>query len=147
MLFTCKQGCLQTCKYDKSLSVTEIQSFMVIYGFFFELWVLNLNKEEEEEEEEEKKKMKNSAHHSPMMGRTLVIPIYKALLCFVIGMAKVLPIIDILGYDGQNSSFSSSSSPPSDSTPITQKGSHINMKLCGYVGFCNAKRLVILTCL
>ena len=31
-----------------------------------------------------------------------------------IGMAKVLPIIDVLGYDGQNSSFSSSSSssPP-----------------------------------
>ena len=27
-----------------------------------------------------------------------------------IGMAKVLPIIDVLGYDGQNSSFSSS--PP-----------------------------------
>ena len=46
---------------------TYSQSFMVIYGFFFELWVLNLNKEEEEEEEEEeeKKKMKNSAHHSP----------------------------------------------------------------------------------
>ena len=29
---------------------TNSQSFMVIYGFFFELWVLNLNKEEEEEE-------------------------------------------------------------------------------------------------
>ena len=46
-----------------------------------------------------------------------------------IGMAKVLPIIDVLGYDGQNSSFSSSSSPPSprsDSTPITPKGSHIS---------------------
>ena len=27
-----------------------------------------------------------------------------------IGMAKVLPIINVLGYDGQNSSFSSSSS-------------------------------------
>ena len=26
--------------------------------------------------------------------------------CFVIGAAKVLPIIDVLGYDGQNSSFS-----------------------------------------
>ena len=44
---------------------TYSQSFMVIYGFFFELWVLNLNKEEEEEEEE-KKKMINSAHHSPI---------------------------------------------------------------------------------
>ena len=44
-----------------------------------------------------------------------------------IGMAKVLPIIDVLGYDGQNSSFSFSSSLPySDSTPITQKGSHIS---------------------
>ena len=46
-----------------------------------------------------------------------------------IGMAKVLPIIDVLGYDGQNSSFSSSSSHPppySDSTSITQKGSHIS---------------------
>ena len=43
---------------------TYSQSFMVIYGFFFELWVLNLNKEEEEEVE--KKKMKNSAYHSPI---------------------------------------------------------------------------------
>ena len=41
-----------------------------------------------------------------------------------IGIAKVLPIIDVLGYDGQNSSFFSSSC--SDSTPITQKGSHIS---------------------
>ena len=50
-----------------------------------------------------------------------------------IGMAKVLPIIDVLDYDGQNSSFSSSSSsssspsPRSDLTPITQKGSHISI--------------------
>ena len=52
----------------------------------------------------------------------------------------------VLGYDGQNSSFSSSPPPCSDSTPITQEGSHnINMKLFGYVGFCNGKRLVILT--
>ena len=42
---------------------------------------------------------------------------------FCIGMAKVLPFIDVLGYDGQNSSFSSSLS---DSTPITQKGSYIS---------------------
>ena len=43
-----------------------------------------------------------------------------------IGMAKVLPIIDVLGYDGQNSSFYSPPPPPySDSTPITQKGSHM----------------------
>ena len=69
-----------------------------------------------------------------------------------IGMAKVLPIIDVLGYDGQNSSFSSSPPPPpppySDSTPITQKKKpYITMKLWECVGFCNAKRLVILTCL
>ena len=38
------------------------QSFMLIYGFFFELWVLNLN----EKKEEKKKKMKNSVHHSPI---------------------------------------------------------------------------------
>ena len=88
---------------------TYPQSFMLIYGFFFELWVSNLN-------EKKKKKMKNSAHHSP---------IHKALLCFVIGMAKVLPIIDVLGYDEQISSFSSSP-PHSDSTPITQEGSHIS---------------------
>ena len=43
-----------------------------------------------------------------------------------IGMAKVLPIIDVLGYDGQNSSFSSSSSSCSDSSHITQKRSHIS---------------------
>ena len=42
-----------------------------------------------------------------------------------IGIAKVLPIIDVLGYDGQNSSFSSSS-PRSDSTPITQEVRHIS---------------------
>ena len=38
---------------------TYPQSFMLIYGFLFELWVLNLK-------EEKKKKMKNSAHHSPI---------------------------------------------------------------------------------
>ena len=43
---------------------TYSQSLMMMYGFLFELWVLNLNKEEEEEEE--KKKMKNSTHHSPI---------------------------------------------------------------------------------
>ena len=65
LLFTCKRGCLQTCKYDQSLPITETDipiKFMLIYGFFFELWVLNLK----EEEEEEKKKMKNFAHHSPI---------------------------------------------------------------------------------
>ena len=44
---------------------TYLQSFTLIYGFLFELWVLNL-KEKEEEEEEEEEKMKNSAHHSPI---------------------------------------------------------------------------------
>ena len=59
-------------------------------------------------------------------------PITKHSSALYIGMAKVLPIIDVLGYDGQNSSFSSSSSSSSssppylDSTPITQKGSHIS---------------------
>ena len=42
-----------------------------------------------------------------------------------IGMAKVLAIMDVLGYDGQNSSFFSPP-PHSDSTPITQEGSHIS---------------------
>ena len=53
----------------KHVSVTSLlvlwkpiypQSFMLIYGFVFELWVSNLNKEKK------KKKMKNSAHHSPI---------------------------------------------------------------------------------
>ena len=57
---------------------------------------------------------------------TSLIVITKHSSALYIGMAKVLPIIDVLGYDGQNSSFSSSSPPPSDSTPITQKGSHIS---------------------
>ena len=68
-----------------------------------------------------------------------------------IGMAKVLPIIDVLGYDGQNSSFFFFSSFSSSSfrfdTHNSKTKSYINMKLCGYVGFHNAKRLVILTCL
>ena len=48
LLFTCKQGCLQTCKYDQSLPITETYvptKFQLIYGFFFELWALNLNEE------------------------------------------------------------------------------------------------------
>ena len=66
LLFTCKQGCLQTCKYDQSLSAMETYiptQFWVYMWLFFELWVSNLNKEEEEKKE---KKMKNSAHHSPI---------------------------------------------------------------------------------
>ena len=43
-----------------------------------------------------------------------------------IGIAKVLHIMNVLGYDGLNSSFSSPPPPPSNSTPITQKGSHIS---------------------
>ena len=61
-----------------------------------------------------------------------------------IGMAKVLPIIDVLGYDGQNSSFSSSFR---FNTHNSKKKPYINMKLCDYVGFRNGKRLVVLTCL
>ena len=84
--------------------------------------------------------------HNSMRYNTFSI-ITKHSSALYIGMAKVLPIIDVLGYDGQNSSFSSSS-PYSDSTPITQKRKpYIIMKLCEYVGFCNAKRLVILICL
>ena len=43
-------------------------------------------------------------------GTTLYI-ITKHSSALYIGMAKVLPIIDALGYDGQNSSFSSSPPP------------------------------------
>ena len=56
---------------------------------------------------------------------TIVLCITKHSSALHIGMAKVLPIVDVLGYDGQNSSFSSPPPPPSDSTPITQKGNHI----------------------
>ena len=44
-------------------------------------------------------------------------------------MAKVLPIINVFGYDGQSSSFYFPSPPPpspSDLTPITQEGSHMS---------------------
>ena len=40
---------------------TYPQSFMLIYGSLFELWVLNLNKKKKKKKK--KKKMKNSAHH------------------------------------------------------------------------------------
>ena len=69
---------------------------------------------------------------------------------FVQGMAKVLPIIDVLGYDGQKSSlffFFSSSSSFRFNTHNSKRQPYIDMKLCGYVGFRNVKRLVILTCL
>ena len=61
---------------------TYPQSFMMMYGFIFELWVSNLNKEEEK-----KKKMKNSAHHIAQYiydGEDLGHPYNKAVLCFVI---------------------------------------------------------------
>ena len=51
LLFTCKQGCLQTCKYDQSLSITETYTptkFHVDIWLPFELWVSNLKEEEEE---------------------------------------------------------------------------------------------------
>ena len=50
-----------------------------------------------------------------------IVAITKHSSALYIGMAKVLPIIDVLGYDGQNSS-----PPHSDLTPIIQKGSHIS---------------------
>ena len=62
--------------------------------------------------------------HAPRKLQKLVLIITKHSSALYIGIAKVLPIIDVLGYDGQNSSFSSSPPPPppySDSTPITQK--------------------------
>ena len=52
--------------------------------------------------------------------------IFYLLRTFLTVAYTVLLIIDVLGYDGQNSSFSSFSSSCSDSTPITQKGSHIS---------------------
>ena len=52
---------------------TYPQSFMLIYGFLFELWVLNLNK---------KKKMKNWGGPWSSLSQSTV-------LCFVIGMDKV----------------------------------------------------------
>ena len=61
---------------------------------------------------------------APFQARVGFLNMLKMQGTLYIGMAKLLPIIDVLGYDGQNSSFSSSS--PSDSTPITQKGSHIS---------------------
>ena len=54
---------------------------------------------------------------------------------------RVLSIIDVLGYDGQNFSFPYClSSPHSDSKAMYQH------ETCGYIGFCNGKGMVILTC-
>ena len=62
---------LFTCKQPKHVSMSSLlalrkptypQSFMLIYGFIFELLMLNLNKEKEKK----RMKMKNSAHHSPI---------------------------------------------------------------------------------
>ena len=36
LLFTCKQGCLQTCKYDQSLPVTETY---VSTKFHVDIWL------------------------------------------------------------------------------------------------------------
>ena len=55
-------------------------------------------------------------------------------------MTKVLPITDVLGYDAQNSSFSSSTSPSPSHSDSTKKEAIYQH---GYVGFCNAMRLVI----
>ena len=62
-----------------------------------------------------------------------------------IGMAKVLPIIDVFRYDGQNSSFFFSLFR--FNTHNSKRKPYITIKRCEYVDFCNAKRLVILTCL
>ena len=46
---------------------------------------------EQEEEEEENEEFCPSLPNTSMMGRTLAIPIYKALLCFVIGYCLAYP--------------------------------------------------------
>ena len=59
LLFTCKQGCLQTCKYDQSLPITETYvPTKCNVDIWLPLWVLNLT--------EKGKKMKNFVHHSPI---------------------------------------------------------------------------------
>ena len=64
------------------------------------------------------------------MGLKLLLYTYKLSQSTV--MAKVLPIVDVLGYDGHL---------------LLVQIKHSNMKHYGYVGFHNGKRLVILTCL
>ena len=62
LFFICKQGFYEHVSMTSLFllqKTTYSQSFMLIYGFLFELWVSNLNEEKE-------KKMKNSAHHSPI---------------------------------------------------------------------------------
>ena len=57
-------------------------------------------------------------------------------LCFVIGMAKVLPIVDISGYDGMYGA-----------DVLSYDGhSHNYISMNGYIGFHNMKRLLTLTC-
>ena len=60
-------------------------------------------------------------------------------------MAEVLSIIDVLDYDGQNSSIFFFSFR--FNTHNSKRKAYINMKLCEYIGFRNRKRLVILKCL
>ena len=54
LLFTCKQGCLQTCKYDQSLPVGENY---VPTKFHVDIWlpfrVMGVESDGEEEEENE----------------------------------------------------------------------------------------------
>ena len=67
----------------------------------------------------------NENHY--ILSQSYVHIITKHSSALYIGIAKVLPIIDVLGYDGQNSLFSSS--PSSSSSPsYTQKGSHISTR-------------------
>ena len=63
--------------------------------------------------------------HETCLDENVKYFIKKHVSALYIVMVKVLPIIDVLGYNGQNPSFSSSPSR-SDSTPITQKGGHIS---------------------
>ena len=59
------------------------------------------------------------------------------------GMTKILPIIDVLGYDGQNLHFLLLLLLLLLIQIQPKRKPYINMKYFGYVGFCNAMRLLI----
>ena len=54
LLFTCKQGCLQTCKYDQTLPVTETYIPTKFYvDIWLPSWVMGVESEGGGEEENE----------------------------------------------------------------------------------------------
>ena len=69
--------------------------------------------------------------------------ILQSMVVLCIGMAKVLPIINVWGYDF----ICFSSSLFRFDTHNSKRKPYIIMKVCEYVGFHNTKRLVILICL